>query len=331
MTKQVESGPIPWVEKYRPKTVNDVVYQEEAVSALKNCIKLGTMPHLLFYGPAGTGKTSTILAMAKELYGDMYKNRVLELNASDERGINVVRTKIKQFASFSVTSGKIGFKLIVLDEADAMTPEAQAALRRTMETYSSITRFCLLCNYVSRIIDPIASRCAKFRFRPLPMECIEARLEHVSQVEGVDLGDGAMQALIEYSGGDLRRAVTLLQSSWRAGAGTKVSATDVRELAGAVHPQVLDDLVSASSSNNFETLQSCVHNIVCEGYPASLVLSKLHDQVIAMDTSKISDVGKAAVCMRIADSDKKLSDGADEYLVLLSAASTLMRVFTNNK
>lgn len=180
---------------------------------------------MLFYGPPGTGKTSTILALAKELYGpEFMKSRVLELNASDERGISIVREKVKDFARMQLTNPPPGyksrypcppFKLIILDEADSMTQDAQSALRRTMETYSKITRFCLICNYVTRIIDPLASRCSKFRFKSLDQGNARARLEHIAAEEGVPLAEGAVDALIRCSEGDLRKAITYLQSAAR--------------------------------------------------------------------------------------------------------------------
>ena len=204
---------LPWVEKYRPKKVSDISSQEEVTGALRSSIASGNLPHLLFYGPPGTGKTSTILACCRELYGlELMKTRVLELNASDDRGISVVRTKIKTFAQTSVGNETyLGlpvppFKIIILDEADTMTETAQAALRRTIEDHSRITRFCLICNYVSRIIEPLTSRCAKFRFKPIPSEPLLKRLESVASQENITLGEGTLNALHEASGGDMRKA-----------------------------------------------------------------------------------------------------------------------------
>ena len=188
---------------------------------------------MLFYGPPGTGKTSTILALAKELYGpEMFRSRVLELNASDERGISIVREKVKDFARMQLSNPPPHYqdrypcppyKIIILDEADSMTQDAQSALRRTMETYSKITRFCLICNYVTRIIDPLASRCSKFRFKMLDQGNAKTRLEEIAKNENVKLEDGAVDALIKCSEGDLRKAITFLQSAARLVGAVKMS------------------------------------------------------------------------------------------------------------
>ena len=187
---------------------------------------------MLFYGPPGTGKTSTVLALAKELYGpELFKTRVLELNASDERGISIIREKVKDFARMQLSNPQPGYKekypcppykIIILDEADSMTQDAQSALRRTMETYSKITRFCLICNYVTRIIDPLASRCSKFRFKSLDQGNAKKRLEEIAQNEGVKLESGAFETLIQCSEGDLRKAITFLQSAAKLVGAVKV-------------------------------------------------------------------------------------------------------------
>ena len=263
---------------------------------------------MLFYGPPGTGKTSTVLALAKELYGpELMKTRVLELNASDERGISIVREKVKNFARTAVSNSTVAqssaypcppYKIIILDEADSMTQDAQSALRRTMETYSKITRFCLICNYVTRIIDPLASRCSKFRFKPLDSENARARLEEIAQLEDVQCEPGVIDALIKVSDGDLRRAITYLQSAAKLHNPFKFAATDpegdvdmdggaapaetitevvtvrsIEEIAGVIPDDVIERLLKACEPKPgrsvYTDVAKVVHDMVADGWNAS--------------------------------------------------------------
>lgn len=321
-----------WVEKYRPRQVKDVVHQDEVVLTLTNTLETGNLPHLLFYGPPGTGKTSTALAISRQLFGpELYKTRVLELNASDDRGINIVRTKIKDFAAVAVGPGISGypcppFKIIILDEADSMTEDAQNALRRTMETYSKVTRFCFICNYVSRIIEPLASRCAKFRFKPLLDDVLGNRIQYICQEEGLLLDMEALATLNRASEGDMRRAITYLQSAARL-YGSSISSDNLINVSGVISEHVVRTFHQACKSGFFDQAQKVVTDIIDEGYPVSQILSQLHDLVVPAED--ISDEQKAQICERLAEADKCLIDGADEYLQLLDVASSTMRSFCN--
>lgn len=324
----------PWVEKYRPKQVKDVAHQEEVVRVLTNTLETSNCPHMLFYGPPGTGKTTTALAIAHQLFGpELYKSRVLELNASDDRGINVVRTKIKNFAAVAVGSSNhsVGypcppFKIIILDEADSMTEDAQNALRRTMETYSKVTRFFFICNYISRIIEPLASRCAKFRFKPLSEDIMSSRILHICREEGLNLDPEALSTLGSISQGDLRRAITYLQGAARL-VGSSISAKDLINVSGVIPAAVVQALFNACKSGQFELANKEVNNIIAEGYPVSQMLSQLFDVIVVAE--EISDEQKARICKRLAEADKCLVDGADEYLQLLDVASHTMQALCN--
>ncbi|NWX35258.1 RFC5 factor, partial [Notiomystis cincta] len=201
------------VEKYRPQALSELVSHRDILSTVQRFISEDRLPHLLLYGPPGTGKTSTILACARQLYREReFGSMVLELNASDDRGIDIVRGPILSFAS-TRTIFKKGFKLVILDEADAMTQDAQNALRRVIEKFTENTRFCLICNYLSKIIPALQSRCTRFRFGPLTLELMVPRLQHVIQQEGVDVTEDGMKALVTLSSGDMRRALNILQST----------------------------------------------------------------------------------------------------------------------
>lgn len=310
---------------------------------------------MLFYGPPGTGKTSTILALAKELYGpEFVKQRVLELNASDERGISIVREKVKDFARMQLTNPPPGyksrypcppFKIIILDEADSMTQDAQSALRRTMETYSKITRFCLICNHVTRIIDPLASRCSKFRFKSLDQGNAKKRLEEIAEKEGVQLEEGAVDALIRCSEGDLRKAITFLQSAARlVGAVASKSDPDgdsmevdtkpvtvkiVEDIAGVIPGVTIDRLVNAikprSSGESYAAVSKVVEDMVADGWSAGQVVTQLYQVIISDET--VPDIQKNQIVMVFSEVDKRLVDGADEHLSILDLSlriSTIM-------
>ncbi|KJA20215.1 hypothetical protein HYPSUDRAFT_68619 [Hypholoma sublateritium FD-334 SS-4] len=346
-TKQeIEPALQPWVEKYRPKTIDDVSAQEHTISVLQKTLTSTNLPHMLFYGPPGTGKTSTILALARQLFGpDNFKNRVLELNASDERGISIVREKIKNFARQTPRAQAVAsdgktypcppYKIIILDEADSMTQDAQGALRRIMETYARITRFCLVCNYVTRIIEPLASRCSKFRFTPLDSNSASLRLSHIAHCENIPVSKPVIDALIHTSSGDLRRAITYLQSASRLSSSTvpptPILPRDIQEIAGVVPDSVITDFarvlgvevaddmdvdeVPRQKQNGFEPIKKKVKFLMREGYSATQIISQLHDLVIFNET--LDGRKKSACALVFAEADKSLCDGGDEELWVL--------------
>ncbi|PPQ68500.1 hypothetical protein CVT26_003439 [Gymnopilus dilepis] len=344
----IEPAPQPWVEKYRPKTIDDVSAQEHTVAVLQKTLTSTNLPHMLFYGPPGTGKTSTILALARQLFGpDNFRNRVLELNASDERGIAIVRDKIKNFARQTPRAQTVAsdgktypcppYKIIILDEADSMTQDAQGALRRIMETYARITRFCLVCNYVTRIIEPLASRCSKFRFTPLDNDSAALRISHIATEERVDVDKSVIDALISTSHGDLRRAITYLQSASRLSSSTnpptKITSADIQEIAGVVPDAVINALARTigvevddmdvdeeprGKKGSFESIRKKVKQLMREGYSASQIISQLHDLVVFHPT--LDSRKKSNSALIFAEADKALCDGADEELWVLEVA-----------
>ncbi|RFU32017.1 hypothetical protein B7463_g4328, partial [Scytalidium lignicola] len=365
----IKAGPIkettrlqPWVEKYRPKTLNDVTAQDHTITVLQRTLQSSNLPHMLFYGPPGTGKTSTVLALAKELYGpELIKSRVLELNASDERGISIVREKVKDFARMQLSQPSPAYrekypcppyKIIILDEADSMTQDAQSALRRTMETYSRITRFCLICNYVTRIIDPLASRCSKFRFKSLDQGNAIKRVEEIAQKEGVKLEDGASNTLIKCADGDLRKAITFLQSAARlVGAvapvkkdgeddvdamdvdetgGKLVMVKTIEEIAGVIPDATIDGLVKAMQPKSkglvYEAVAKVVTDMVADGWSATQILSQLFQTIIYNES--IPDIQKNKITLVFSEVDKRLLDGSDEHLTILDMALRISNILS---
>ncbi|XP_026323740.1 replication factor C subunit 4 isoform X2 [Hyposmocoma kahamanoa] len=316
--------PAPWVEKYRPKTIDDIVDQGEVVQVLRECLSGGDLPHLLFYGPPGTGKTSAILAAARQLFGDLQRDRVLELNASDERGIQVIRDKVKTFSQMTVSSTKPDgrpcppYKLVILDEADSMTTAAQAALRRTMERETRTTRFCLICNYVSRIIPPITSRCSKFRFKPLARENVIKRLQEICEAECVEVGNGEVfQQAVDTCQGDLRRALTALQCCQRLLG--KITAEGLIEVTGLVPEQLVNEYLSVK---NYSELEQFVEKFLMEAYSAAQLLEQLSATVI--NAGHLTNKQKCVISDKIAICSHRLLDGGAEYMQLTDLGCTII-------
>lgn len=304
----------------RPTSVTDLASQTDVSNALSSAINTANLPHLLFYGPPGTGKTTTALALGRQLYGAQHFNEcVLELNASDDRGIGVVRGKVKSFASQSAPTGaSVRFRLLILDEADAMTEDAQSALRRTMEAHSRSTRFIFCCNYVSRIIDAIASRCAKFRFTQISDDAMHERLRSIASSESIEVQDGCTQTVLSCSGGDMRKAITLLQSASQLNGGVAESQ-GVLDAAGVMQQSHLEQLLGVIRGGDFGKIKSAVEACVLEGYPPLQILQQLTDAVV--DDTNIPEKSKASVARRAADADKALAEGSDETLQLVDVAS----------
>ncbi|CCW68119.1 unnamed protein product [Phytomonas sp. Hart1] len=333
------SSVLPWVEKYRPQTLDEVQSQDSVISALRTCLCDGAMvPHFLFYGPPGTGKTTAILAVAHDLFGpDYISSRVRELNASDDRGISVVREKIKVFAQSAVgnvsrktvqSDGKIypvpPFKFIILDEADALLPDAQAALRRMMEDFSEVTRFCILCNYVSRIIDPIASRCAKFRFRPLIKETLYTRIRQVAAAEGITLSDFSLEALDRVSEGDMRTAIMYLQSAHKA-RGLDLSNEDFVSCSGTLPPEVFKPFIEALLQKDRDDIVHQTSGVVAQGFSATQVLAQLHRYLVSHECP-LNSVQRGNIMLKLCEVEKRLSDGCNDYLQLLDIGNAICSV-----
>ena len=295
-----------WIEKYRPSNLSEVVGQTPITSRLKNYVKERSMPHLLFAGPAGTGKTTCSLALAKELFWELWKHNLHELNASDERGIDVVRGKIKEFAR-TAPLGEDGFKIIFLDEADALTGAAQAALRRTMEKYSRTCRFVMSCKFSSKIIDPIQSRCAVFRFRPLKAEDVERYLKFVAVKEELKIDKEAYESLTYLAQGDLRRAINGLQMA--AAANTDITPDVVYQAVAAARPEEVKEALEMSLNNNFAGARERLDTLqITYGLAGEDVLRQMHRSVRDLE---VPDTIKVQMIEKLAEADFRLSEGAN--------------------
>ena len=301
-----------WTEKYRPKSLDEVIDQRFVVDRVKRFVMSKNIPHMLFAGPPGTGKTTIALALARELYGPVWRRNVLELNASDERGIQIVRERIKDYAR-TLPLGEVSFKIIILDEADNMTSDAQQALRRTMELYTRTCRFILIANYSSKIIDPIQSRCAVFRFQPLKSEDIVARLKFIAEMEKLELKEDGLEAILYVAQGDLRRAINTLQAAAALGA---VDEASVYRVVGKVNPVEIREMMNFALRGDFLKARSKLRELmVIYGLSGVDVIRQLHGEVFALN---LPERLKVKLADKIGEINFRLVEGADEEIQLSS-------------
>jgi len=314
-----------WVEKYRPSRIDDIIDQDHVKTRIKELLALSDLPHLIFFGPPGTGKTTMALAIAHELYGDSWRENVLELNASDERGIAMIREKVKEFAKMLPTV-KAPFKLVILDEADNMTPDAQQALRRIMEMYTTSVRFILLANYLSGIIEPIQSRCSLFRFSPLPKDAVINRLREIASKEGVKIGEDALEAIWEISQGDMRKAINTLQAA--ASLGGVVDEEAVYRALGKVSPLRVRALITEAIIGDFSKAVREVMSLISDEGADPLDIVRIIHREVTSSTSqlKIPEELKPKAVYMVAEHHYRLLRGSSGELQIYGLLAKLRRL-----
>ena len=292
-----------WTEKYRPDTLSEVVGQEEIIDRLSAFVEEESIPHMLYAGPAGTGKTTSAVALAKDLYGDQWNQNFMETNASDERGIDVVREKIKDFARTKPIEAE--YKIIFLDEADALTPDAQQALRRTMEQFTENCRFILSCNYSSKIIDPIQSRCAVFRYNRLEEDDVKNYIQRIGESEGFKVSEDALEAVMRVSDGDLRRVTNVLQTA--SIQNNEIEEEDVYGVAASLRPEEITQILELALNERFMDARDQLSDLMIErGLDGQDVIDSIHREVYDLD---ISEQAKLTIIDNLGEFEFRISEG----------------------
>lgn len=309
-----------WIEKFRPKKFEDVIGQDKIVGRIKAFVEQKNLPHLLFSGPAGVGKTSLILTAARELYGENFRQNILETNASDSRGIDTIRNEVKDFAR-TKSIGNVPFKICILDEADALTREAQQALRRTMEQYSSICRFCLITNWSSKIIDPIQSRCTIFRFKPLEKESINKIIDKLAKEENLKIDDGAREALIYVSSGDVRRLENVLQSCSMMS--HEISEELIYEIVSAAKPKEIWEILDSAVKGNFVHAKNKLLDVMLKhGLSGLDIIKQIQSEIWNLD---LSDERKIELVDKCGEVEFRMIEGSDEFIQMESLIANFMK------
>lgn len=310
-----------WAEKYRPKSLNDVIGQEHVVDRLRVFVEEKNMPHCLFAGRAGIGKTASALALANDLFVDNWRQYTLELNASDERGIDVIRHKVKDFARTKAL-GEVPFKMIILDEADALTRDAQQALRRTMESFVQTARFILICNYSSKIIEPIQSRCAVFRFKPLAELEIKEYVDRMVKGEKLEVSDDGFKALMESSEGDLRKVANLIQAS--AGLVKRITEDIVYEVASQARPTDVKEMLDLALKGDFKKAREKLHDMMLKrGLAGEDVVKQIHRKVYEL---KISERKKVELIEKVGEYDFRIAEGGSPLIQLTALLAQFLSI-----
>jgi len=308
-----------WAEKYRPHTLSEVIDQKHAVERIRAFVAAKNVPHMLFAGPAGVGKTTVALAIAHDLYGKDMHGNVLELNASNERGIDIIRNKVKDFARTRTVSG-IGYRLIILDEADALTGEAQQALRRTMETYAAVSRFILICNWSSKIIEPLQSRSVVFRFHTLGKEDQLKFLERMEKAEKLNMDSAAKDAIIYLAEGDLRKVANIAQSA--ASAKRKITEDLVYDIASRAKPVDVKVMMELALAGNFAAARKKLQDmLLMQGLSGEDVIREMHRQ---LDDVKADERTKAELVAKVGEYEYRISQGGNDLVQLEALLAQLM-------
>lgn len=315
-----------WTEKYRPKLLDEIRNQEEIVSRLKEFVKNGTMPHCLFAGPPGTGKTTAALCLAHDLFGSRFQDVFMELNASDERGIDVVRTTVKEFARMASLS-TVPFKILVLDEADNMTGDAQHALRRTMEKYTDTCRFVLCCNYSGRIIEPIQSRCALFRFTPLPEEKVVEYLGHIVKNENLKISHDGLKSIVEVAEGDLRKGINTLQAA--SSMSKTISEETIFQVVGRAKPTDVQAMLNHALKGDFIKAREELRALLVKyGISGSEIVRQIHSEIFRL---AIPEKRRIGLIEALGETDFRLVQGGDEEVQLSALLARLASEASSRK